>query len=162
MQDNNPFDDVAENQRGIFGDDCAGLCPALSNYDTNKKAAQQDGLAMQFDCQRCGSSKIIVVEWPEMLALRAGVPPAVAYQGVSGLMQGPPLDWKWDSQERVWWPNRTCSGCHQALVVALAPEDVQQHVDIARSRALFPPQMEKACAQMCAAAIAALRQQMGR
>lgn len=163
MSETDGFDDVIGAQHGIFGDDCAGMCPALSDHEAQRKVASPEGVTVQFDCARCGSRKVMTVEWPELLALRAGVPPAFAYQRAQGLpMRGAPLDWKWDGQEQVWWPDLPCSLCRKPLLVWLSPNEVQQNVDMARSRGFFSPQVEQACAQFCSVAIQALRQQQGR
>lgn len=161
---NNPEDleQLVEGQRGIFGDECAGLCPALSQHETQKKVASPDGLVVHFDCSRCGRGTVMVVEWPEILALGAGVPPAFAYQRANVGLRGAPLDWKWDGQEQVWWPSLPCQSCRRPLVVWLSPSEIVQHVGLARARGFFPPQVEQVCAQVCGAAIQSMRQQMGR
>lgn len=158
-QNQDSFDDVIGAQKGIFGAECAGLCPALDDHESQKKAASPEGLVVQFECARCGGRKIMVIEWPELLALRAGVPPAFAYQRAQGLMRGAPLDWKWDGQEQVWWPELPCSNCRRPLLIWLSPDEVRQHVDSARARGFFSPQVEQACAQFCGAAMQAMRQQ---
>lgn len=162
MSEHDEFDDVIGKQRGIFGSECAGLCPALNDHEAQPKSGSPEGLVVQFDCGRCGSRKIMVIEWPEILALRAGVPPAAAYQRAQGLMRGAPLDWKWDGKEQVWWPNMTCSLCRRPLLTWLSPSDIQQALDVARSRGFISPQVEQASAQLCAAAAQAIRRQMGR
>lgn len=162
MNEHDQFDDVVTAQRGIFGSECAGLCPALSDHESQRKVGGPEGLTVQFDCSKCGSRKVMIVEWPEILALRAGVPPLVAYQRAQGLLRGAPLDWKWDGQEQVWWPALPCARCTRPLLTWLSPTDIQQAVDTARARGFVSPQVEQACAQFCGAAVQALRQQMGR
>jgi len=162
MGEQENFDDVIDQQRGIFGSECAGLCPALSDHEAQRKSGSPEGLVVNFDCARCGSRKVMVIEWPEMLALRAGVPPVVAYQRSQGLLRGAPLDWKWDGKEQVWWPALPCARCTSALLVWLTPSDIQQSLDLARARGFIPPKVEQACQQFCAAAVQAIRQQMGR
>lgn len=164
MSEREKFGDVdVEKHRGIFGAECAGLCAALDEHEAQPKQASQEGLVVQFDCARCGSRKVMVIEWPEILAMAHGVPPAFAYQRApQGLMRGAPLDWKWDAQEQVWWPSLPCSNCSRPLLVALSPTDVSQSVQAAKARQMIPPQMEQVCGQLCAGATQALRQQMRR
>lgn len=157
------FDDVITQQRGIFGADAPGMTPALSEHEAQRKVPGPEGVSVQFECARCGGRRLMMVEWPELIALRFGVPPAIAYQRAPhGLLRGAPLDWKWDANEQVWWPSMPCSNCRSALLVWLTPQEIQQSTDLARSRGFIPPQMEQVCGQLCTGAAQALRAQMGR
>lgn len=161
MADQDDYD--FDKQRGIFGADCAGLCPALDDHESQRKQVANEGLLMQFDCATCGSAKMMCVEWPELIAMRHGVPPAFAYQRApQGLMRSAPLDWKWDGQQHLWWPSVPCQRCNRPLLVWLAPQEISQFVDAAKSRGAIPPQMEHVCGQLCAGATQALRAQMHR
>jgi hypothetical protein len=155
--DEETFNDVIDAQRGIFGADAPGLAPALANHDGHRKSPSADGMQIMFECSRCGGRRSLMVEWPELVAMRFGVPPGFAYQRTPGIMRGVVLDWKWDAQDQVWWPELTCPGCHRRLLTGVSPAEIESSLTAGRSRGWLPEQAFQQFAQIASQAAQAAR-----
>ena len=83
MSSSNDYDrfaDVQEDVHGIFGADQPGMEPGLQKLESVHAQATGDGVIMQMSCQGCGVPTHITVEWPELVAMKYGVNPVVAFR----------------------------------------------------------------------------------
>ena len=153
-----PFGDVDADTQGVFGPEQAALRPGLKNLRTVHAVVRPDGVWMQFDCQVCGIPTVMRIEYPEMVALKYGVNPLIAYRSHPDVLKSP-TRWEFSPGRSVneptgWRPDIKCGQCN-----ANASKDlcIEQHepellLKSARARGYIKPQGEQWHSQVCAQA----------
>lgn len=125
------FGDVINNTRGIFGEE-------LRDNDSVRSTTTREGVVFEFYCQGCGGAKQITAEWPEMIALKYGVNPGHAMQGI--VRQ--PTNWYFMSEENAWRPDMRCPVCQFGFCLRVAPHEPGRFIDDARRRRFLDPGAE--------------------
>jgi hypothetical protein len=118
MASNNydPFGDVDADTQGVFSPEQAALRPGLKQLRTVHAVVRPDGVLMQFDCQVCGIPTVMAIEYPELVALKYGVNPLVAYQGRPDAVRNP-TRWEFSpgrsfADPTGWRPDVKCCQCN--------------------------------------------------
>jgi len=133
------FGDVVSGHQGIF-DGLGGQ--ALKTHDSVHSEVTLAGLVLEFYCHGCGKPRQLVVEYPELVALKYGVNPAVAFRGRSDILETP-INWRFVAKENSWRPDMTCDGCDFHLFVRIAPSEPGKYIESARQRGFLRPEKEQ-------------------
>lgn len=153
-----PFGDVDADTQGVFGPEQAGLRPGLKQLRTVHAVVQPDGIWMQFDCQVCGAPTVMLIEYPEMVALKYGINPVVAFRNYPDMLKSP-TRWEFSpgndiSNPTGWRPDIRCSQCN-----ANTNKDfcIEQHepellLAAARRKDYLVPEGEQYVSRICATA----------
>ncbi|MCP4242344.1 MAG: hypothetical protein GY772_17455 [bacterium] len=157
--DYDAFGDVRNTQTGIFGSEQAGLEPALRNHDAVTAKPTSEGLVLQMTCQGCGVPTHITAEWPEVVALKYGVNPVVAFRQHRVLSD--PTPWEFLPHEHAWRPALKCSRCSFNLPVRIEPHEPEKHLAAAR-RAGFINRTGEDQVSRIAASVSAQQGRQGR
>ncbi len=143
------FDDVLE-RGGVGGMGHAGILQSagLDDYDNVAESIQQDGLAVKINCRRCGSSRGITLEWPELYQVGSNVP------GTAPLL---PKGWQFSRNNGTAVFMHPCPSCSNpnGLAIHLTPEEARRHVTSAVDAGL----VSKPAVQAWGQAVARLRSQ---
>lgn len=123
------FDDadgIINNQRGIFGADCAGLCgdsamDAFSQLEIEPSKCGPDGMIFRATCEGCGM-RGIQVGWPEFIAAKNNIPPQAVFQNVH--------PWGIDSETKRLRPDLRCR-CNWQIAVNFSPGEISAFIDAA-------------------------------
>ena len=150
------FGDVVSGHQGIF-EGMGGQ--ALKVHDSVHGEVTAEGLVLEFYCQGCGKPRQMVVEYSELIALKYGVNPAIAFQGQTKVLSSP-INWRFVAKENAWRPDMTCDGCDFHLFVRIAPGEPAKHIEAARQRGFLNPAVEQQLSQI--ASQAAQRARAGR
>jgi len=137
------FGDVVRNNRGIFGD-------ALEEHDKVEARPMPDGVHVEFQCEGCGSSTRVVIEWPEIIAMRYMVNPIYAFRGRPDIVQSP-MSWTYNVTEQAWMPEARCQHkCNFFYGIRVLPQEPARWLEAAR-RGGFAYPHEEAISKGCAA-----------
>ena len=139
------FQDVIEASNGVF-DGSVGL----KNHDSVKPFVTPQGVALQFECQGCGNPKKLIVEYPEMIALKYGVNPEIAFRGIPGVLDEP-TRWEFLPAEQSWRPDRRCPGCFW-FPIRIDPQEPERYLQMARRRGYINPAVEQKLSAIAAKA----------
>lgn len=126
------FGDITSSETGIF----QGL--GLKRHDSVSHEMTQHGLVLEFFCQGCGSSKQMIVTYPELVAMKYGVNPALAFQGIPGIDS-----WQFVQQEQAWRPQLQCHECQFHIPLRVQPNECERHLQVARRRGFLNPETEQ-------------------
>jgi hypothetical protein len=153
-----PFGDVDADTQGVFSAEQAALRPGLKQLRTVHAVVRPEGILMQFDCQVCGIPTVMMIEYPEVVALKYGVNPVIAFRAHPSILQEP-TRWEFSPGATVndptgWRPDIKCCQCN-----ANANKDfcIEQHepellLQGARRRGYINPAGEQQISQICAQA----------
>lgn len=138
------FTDVIQGFNGVFeGAD------GLKTHDAVNTHITPEGCALTFECQGCGTPTQLMVEYPELVAMKFGVNPAIAFQGTNFVRT--PSSWMYLPHEDSWCPNQMkCRNCGFRFPVRVERMECERHLAAARSRGYIRPQGEKLVSQRCA------------
>lgn len=150
-QDKYGFDDIVDNQKGIFGSDCAGLCgSAMDAFSQANGVPTPEGMVYEVTCENCGPRKI-VVEWPELIAIKSQISPHIAFQRAPNLVQQPTA-WGFDARHQGWYPDVRCRSCNWQFRMMVSPVEVERAIRVAISQGWIPEaafgQIMNLCAQV--------------
>lgn len=159
MSIDDAFSDMAGGeQNGIFGAEAAALDAGLADFDTAKTTAQPHGVTVQMRCRGCGRTKQLVVEYPELVAIKYNVPPQIAFRGQANIISSP-AEWKFSHKNRAWYPNSPCSSCQHPCSPLFTPEEAEMHLAKARRGGWINPVAEKSVSQIAHSVGVQLQQQ---
>ena len=121
------FDDadgIINNQRGIFGADCAGLCgdsamDAFSQLEVEPSKCGPDGMTFRATCEGCGM-RGIQVGWPEFIAAKNNISPHFVFQNAP--------QWGTDSETKRLRPDLRCR-CNWQIAVSFSPGEISAFID---------------------------------
>jgi hypothetical protein len=126
--------------KGIFGAECA-LGDAMGNFESAQTRTDKEGVVIRGACNRCGDTHKVVVEWAELIALKYGLSPHVAFHGTNGVLQSLTA-WMYDNEQHAWYPTGLRCHCGETYTVYLTAGEGEGHMRTARQRGFIPPQAE--------------------
>lgn len=129
---------------GVFGD--------LSGVDGVGMELTADGVDCTFIGD--GSPRRVLVEYPELIAIKYQVPPQLAFRG-TGAVKGA-VDWKVSSDGRGFAPSNVVGEKQQPLLW-ISPQEAGALVDSAFQRGLIDPNALQTISNHCAGVAAKLR-----
>lgn len=143
------FDDILDSQKGIFGSDCAGLCgSAMDAFSEAKGTPDPQGMMYEVVCENCGNRKIIV-EWPEMVAIKHSISPHIAFQQFPNVVRNATA-WGFDQNNQCWFPDIRCSSCNWQFRMLVHPGEVERGLRFAVSKGWLSEQAYSQIANVCA------------
>ena len=148
---NSNFDHDAESLAlgGVFGADQAALQPGLKRHQSVPHRILQGGVELKFDCQSCGMPILLVVEYPEIVALKYGVNPAVAFR-FKKVMATEPTSFEFLPHQNGWLPKTHCHACNKPVEIVVEPHEPENYLKGARRRGFINAQGEHQISQLCA------------
>lgn len=158
------FDDIVDAQQGIFANGAASIADesAMASHSMVKSRPTQEGLVYDLSCPYCGERKPIVVEWAELIAVRHGISPHIAYQG-RPVLKGPPTPWVFDPNEQGFFPDGAqdqrgmpCR-CSNRIKLTITMQEIDGKLGAAQRNGLLNPEMVQQLSQLCMA----VKQQRG-
>jgi hypothetical protein len=111
------FGDVIQASEGIFAGGMGAIDDGLKKFDSASHQVRQDGVLVEMQCRGCGRPKHMLVEWPEIVAIRCNVSPHVAY-GQQPQLQRFASAWRpaLAQSEPSWVPEgAACNWCQQLV-----------------------------------------------
>ena len=155
-RDYDRFADVQEDVHGIFGADQPGMEPGLKKHETVNVQPTKEGVVMQMSCQGCGRPTHMTVEWPEVVALKYGVNPVVAFRAHPGVVKYS-TRWEFLPREHAWRPELKCSNCQFWFPLRISPEEPERFLAAGRRHGFILPAGEQEVSR-----VAAMAAQMGQ
>lgn len=147
MTDYDTFNDIRHgNAFGIFQGS-----EGLERHERVESNVSVKGLVLQFECQGCGTSTQMLVEYPELVAMKYGVNPAIAFRATPGLLMEP-TRWEYRPHEDAWRPEAKCVSCGFNIPLRIARRECERHLATARGRNFINPQVEAQVSQICVVA----------
>lgn len=148
----NEWQDIEQSHHGIFGAENAGLQPTLKDHDAVVAQVERDGLLLKFCCDGCGAETTLLVEWPELVALKYGLNPAHAFQNRPGIIAGRPMDWSYDTDEQRWKPHAQCRAKCRTFHygVRLTPDEPERYLQQGRRARYINAAGEQQISTLCA------------
>ncbi len=154
--DYDAFEDVIGSYHGVFGDTEPGLDPGLKKYETVQAKPTQQGVVFQLTCQGCGKPTQMLVEWPEMVALKYGVNPAIAFRAHPAILSNP-TRWEWlgvakgdRSPEQAWRPEIRCRHCDFHFPLRVSSAEPERFLAAARRAGFINQAGEQQVSQIAA------------
>lgn len=144
------FGDVQALTRGIFGSEQAALAPGLDQHTNVVATVAQHAVLLRFDCQVCGQTTVCEVHYPEIVALKYGVNPAVAFRAHPALEST--TRWEYLPHAGGWNPKTKCSECRAGLDIVVEPHEPERFLQAARRKGFINAAGERQVSQICAAA----------
>ncbi len=149
VNDYDAFEDVIGSYNGVFGATEAGLDAGLKNHEQVQAKPTKHGVVLQLSCQGCGKPTQMLIEWPEMVAIKYGVNPAIAFRGRPGMVQNA-TRWEFKPGEGAWRPDLRCSHCQFHFPVRVFPSEPERFLAAGRRAGFINPQGEHLVANICA------------
>ena len=146
----NPDDlsDVTYSEQGIFGTGFGGTDSALDENERVRHKLVREGVEYTFRCPGCGMTTKLTLEWPELVALKFGLNPALVFQHNRGFVDKP-MSWSPDKDERAWKPDARCEKCNYYYGLRISPDEPERRLKAARRARLINPNGERAVTQLC-------------
>ena len=144
------FGDILSQTDGVFGADQAAIQPGLKRHRTVNHQLDESGVVFQFECQVCGQPSVLTVEYPEMVALKYGVNPVIAFRAHPKVLKEL-TRWEFSPGDNGWKPDVKCMACnatHKDLIIE--PHEPELHLQGARRRGYINGQGEHTVSQICA------------
>lgn len=145
------FGDIREEAAGIFDAEQAALQPGLKRHQAVHDQTTKSGVMLQFECQVCGQPSVFEAEYPEIVAIKYGVNPVVAFHGRQGILQNP-TRWEFLPEKNGWKPEARCGSCHAFIDALIEPHEPEKFLQSARRRGFINPEGESQVSQICAQA----------
>lgn len=147
------FADVQEDVHGIFGADQPGMEPGLKKHESVLAKPTREGVVLELSCQGCGKPTKMTIEWPEVVALKYGVNPVIAFRAHPGVVKFP-TRWEFLPHEHSWRPEMKCRHCQFWIPLRISPDEPERFLKVGRRNGLIHPAGEKQVSQVAAAAAA--------
>ena len=143
MGKHDEFADYQANWQGMFGEGMSSIDDGLCNFDRVSHAVTKLGLANEFQCRRCGAPIRLIVEWPEIIALRCNISPHVAYQNHPRFGSFAQNRWRKADPRcgNYWVPEGLRCKCGEPAHVLISSSECQGH--LVKRRAMGPIPFEK-------------------
>lgn len=142
---------VGYDDQGIFGN-------AYTDMQKADATLVREGVKLTFRCPGCGLVTDVTLEWPELMALKYNLNPAVVFRQFPGHVQHP-MSWQYNAAERAWAPDATCDSCPFHFGLRLSPDEPARYLKQAWRAGLLSPQgtqqVEALCKQLQASGQAA-------
>jgi hypothetical protein len=145
------FGDVLAQTQGVFGAEQAALQPGLKRHRTVHAQPAEEGVVLQFECQVCGQPSVITVEYPEVVALKYGVNPVIAFRNHPSMLKEP-TRWEFSPSQNGWNPDITCRACNANCKkdVLIEPHEPELMLAGARRRGFINAGGEHQVSAICA------------
>jgi hypothetical protein len=160
--DHDNFSDLIGQSTGIFGGtdaNIAGPEGGLQSFDKPSTTPTPQGVAVGMSCRGCGRPAQLMVEYPELVAIKYGVSPLYAFQGMSPPPLSEPIEWRYSTSQQGWFPVKTCGWCHTLCAPIFSPEEAEAHLARARRNGWTRQDAEKGLSEIAYRAALALSQQ---
>jgi len=151
MSDYDQFNDVKNRSLGIFGEDASGMEPTLTRHDSVNHTAEREGVMLEFYCQGCGRGTRILIEWPELVAMKYGHNPALIFGRHPGVVSRL-MSWVYVPAEQSWRPDAKCRHCNFNFCIRLSPEEPERYLKVGRRSKFINPTGEQQISQLCSQA----------
>lgn len=133
---------------------------ALGEHDAVVHRVQRDGVVLEFACRGCATPKAFTLEWPEVIALKYGIDPALAFRNQQNVIQHP-THFEFKSEQGGWIPiDERCSSCNFVFAVVVGPDEPERWLSSARRTGAINPQAEQQLSQYVSRVANAARAQM--
>lgn len=129
------FGDIINQSDGIFGGEganIAGRDGGLKAHDSVRTTPTATGVAVEMNCRGCPRPLQLMVEYPELVAVKYNLPPQELFKRFPQFLQGPMTEWRWSQNEQRWWPVARCSGCGNIAGPMFSSEEAENHLRTAR------------------------------
>lgn len=142
--------DVVETQRGIFGGAEAAISgkSAMEDWVSARTTPMAKGLKILFQCESCGHRLELVAEYPELIAIRAGLQPHVAFPPGTRVLIHPTV-WGFDRDQNAWFPDVKCP-CGMPLRTFISVAEASAALVKAQDSAWISGQVVQQLSQHCA------------
>lgn len=158
MSNYDDFRDIVERNQGVFGDTEASLEPGLRAHDGVQSRVMPEGAAFEFRCDGCGKMRRLILEYPELVALKFRLSPHVAFRGQAAQFCRSPSTWVWAPEEHAWRLKLQCSSCPWHYRLKLSPQEPEQYLARARRENYINRDGEAAVQNHCNAMFQHLQQ----
>lgn len=149
MADNyDAFGDILDSTQGVFGAEQAALQPGLKKHQAVHAKPSESGVVLQFECQVCGQPATLEVEYPEIVALKYGVNPVIAFRGHPNVLTNP-TRWEFLPHQNGWKPEIRCQGCGSQADVIIEPHEPENYLKGARRRGYINAAGEQQVSAIC-------------
>lgn len=152
------FGDVINGNNGIFGSDTAAMEQGLINFDTARTVGTAQGVVVEMACRGCGRGAKLLVEYPELVAVKYNVAPHIAFHGKPNILQNP-VPWAYSPREQAWWPSYPCNHCRTPIAPLVTPEEAESHLAKARRNRWIDPVGEQYVAKIASDVAQQVQQQ---
>jgi hypothetical protein len=159
------FGDIINRSDGIFGgneSNIAGQDGGLRAHDSVKTTPTPVGVAVEMQCRGCPRPLQLMVEYPELVAVKYNVPPQEIFRANPNLLQQGITQWKWSQNEQAWWPEVRCSGCGNIAGPMFTPEEAEVLLGRARRNNWINEQGESYISNLAYQRVQAMSQGQGR
>ena len=149
------MDDITNSTLGIFE------TTALAEHEQVSAKVSTDGVKLSFRCQGCGDTIDMLLEWPEVIALKYGLDPLLAWRGQQQVVETP-MQFTFSKDEGCWAPMGKCGtpNCHWAYGIRIGTGEPEGWLSQARRSQYLHPQAEAQLSQYCDTLARQLRGQM--
>lgn len=151
-EDRHGWDDVVDGQRGIFGGAEASVTGrgAMDDWIQARTQPSKEGLVIHLMCESCGSRRTVTPEYPELIAIKYGLQPHVAWAG-TGVLHTPTV-WGFDQRMNAWFPDAICPGaCQQPLRPLITIAEADEALRRAQQSGWISPKTVQDMSKHCAA-----------
>jgi hypothetical protein len=140
------FHDVVIGNRGIAEGQ------ALSEHEQVHSAVTPEGPVLEFTCQGCGTPIQMTLEWPEVIALKYGIDPALCWRGQQQVV-GNPMPFSYSSKENAWVPLGRCGNgaCNWYYGIRIFPHEPERWLQQARRSRFIDTVVENQLSQYATA-----------
>jgi hypothetical protein len=134
---------------GLFGAEQAALQPGLKAVQDVSATPKPTGVMLRFFCQTCGQPADMEIEYPEVVALKYGVNPAIAFRQFPNMVRSA-TRWEFRPDENGWLPDISCKVCSRKVEVIVEPHEPERFLQGARRRGFINTAGEAQVSQLCA------------
>lgn len=139
MEDHDRFDDILQNNTGIFAADASALEPGLKNFDSAQTVPANDGVHITMYCRGCGGTRALTLGYHEMVAIKYRCPPQAAYPGTQAAVN---TEYGWAAGQGAFYPKVPCPACQNPLAPLITPDEAERHLATARANGWIEPNIE--------------------
>lgn len=151
MVEYDEFNDIKNEQLGIFGASGTGQDSTLQAHDNVRHKVCEQGVNLEFECPGCGRSTQILVEWPELVAMKYGHNPADVFARYPQVVQTP-MSWIFNPGEQAWAPEAKCPHCGFNFCIRMSPGEPESYLKQGRRANWINQVGERQVSQICTAA----------
>jgi hypothetical protein len=144
--DHDNFSDLIGQSKGIFGGSDANIAGpegGLESFDKPTTTPTPEGVAVGMSCRGCGRPAQLMVEYPELVAIKYGVSPPTAYRSLPQAPMREVVEWRYSTTQQGWFPIKTCAHCGTLCAPIFSPEEAEAHLGRARRNGWTREQAEK-------------------
>ena len=142
------FNDIKNSSLGIFGGGGPGMESPLKSHDAVQHEVIREGLALEFNCPGCGLTTQLMLEWPELVAMKYGHNPALVFRGHPEFVRDP-MSMVWEAGESGWRPEAACRHCGFKFCIRLSSQEPEQALRVGRQRNFINPDGERQVSALC-------------